>query len=108
VPGQVKTPPLTVMTTDGNTYTEDLLPSKGSPQNPLTQQELGDKFMGLATRVLPRDQASQIAAAVKNLEDVKDLRDLTKLLVSPLTQDDIKNVSSQASATISHQIWFWA
>jgi hypothetical protein len=78
----VKTLPLTVKTTDGKTYTEDLLPSKGSPQNPMTQQELEDKFMGLATRVLPREQASQIAAAVGNLEEVKDLRDLTDLLVS--------------------------
>lgn len=83
VPGQVKTPPLTVKTTDGKTYTEDLLPSKGSPQNPMTQQELEDKFMGLATRVMPKDQATKIAATVKNLEEVKDLRDLTDLLVSP-------------------------
>jgi len=41
---------------DGETYTEDLLPSKGSPQNPMTQQELEDKFMGRATSALPRDQ----------------------------------------------------
>jgi hypothetical protein len=68
---------------DGETYTEDLLPSKGSPQNPMTQQELEDKFMGRATSALPRDQASQIAAAVRNLEEVKDLRDLTDLLVGP-------------------------
>jgi hypothetical protein len=39
-------------------------------------------FIGLATRVIPEDQAAQIAA-VKNLEEVKDLRDLTNLLVSP-------------------------
>jgi 2-methylcitrate dehydratase PrpD len=83
VPGQVKSPPLTVKTTDGKAYTEDFLPSKGSPQNPMTRQELEDKFMGLATRVLPRDQAAQIAAAVRSLEEVKDLRDLTDLLVSP-------------------------
>lgn len=83
VPGQFKSPPLTVKTTDGKTYTEDLLPSKGAPQNPMTQQELENKFMGLATRVIPREQASQIAATVKDLEEVKDLRDLTNLLVSP-------------------------
>lgn len=82
LPGLVKTPPLTVKTTDGKTCTEDLLPSKGSPQDLMTQQELEDKFTGLTTRVLPRDQAAQIAAAVKNLEEVKDLRDLADLLVS--------------------------
>jgi 2-methylcitrate dehydratase PrpD len=83
VPGQVKTPPLVVKTTDGKTYTEELLPSKGSPQNPMTQEELENKFMGLATRVMPKEQAFKIAETVRNLEEVKDLRDLTGLLVSP-------------------------
>jgi 2-methylcitrate dehydratase PrpD len=62
---------------------QDLRPSKGSPQNPMTDEELEDKFMSLATRVLPQEQASKIAATVRDLENVKDLRDLTDLLVSP-------------------------
>jgi hypothetical protein len=40
-------------------------------------------FMGLATRVVPEEQASKIAATVRNLEEIKQLRDLTDLLVSP-------------------------
>jgi 2-methylcitrate dehydratase PrpD len=74
-------PKLTVKTKDGNTYVEDLSPSKGSPQNPMTYEELENKFMGLATRVMPKEQASTIAAMVRDLEKVKDLRDLTELLV---------------------------
>ena len=74
---------LTVKTADGKTYVEDLLPSKGSPQNPMTYEELEKKFMDLATRVMPQEQASKIAATVRSLEKVKDLRDLTDLLVSP-------------------------
>jgi 2-methylcitrate dehydratase PrpD len=76
-------PVLTVKTRDGSTYVEDLLPSKGSPQNPMTYEELEDKFIGLATRVMPEGQASKIAATVRDLEKVKNLRDLTDLLVSP-------------------------
>ena len=53
---------LTVKTQGGRTYVEELLPSKGSPQNPMTYEELEAKFMGLATRVLPEEQASKIAA----------------------------------------------
>lgn len=49
----------------------------------MTYEKLEDKFMGLATRVMPKEQASKIAATVRNLEEVKDLRDLTDLLVSP-------------------------
>ena len=87
VRGDVKTPPLTVKTQDGTTYTEDLLPSKGSPQNPMTDKELEEKFMGLAARVMPREQTVKIAATVRNLETIKDLRDLTELLVSPPGND---------------------
>jgi hypothetical protein len=38
----------------------------------MTQQEFEDKFKGFATRVMPREQASRIAGAVRNLEEVKD------------------------------------
>lgn len=82
-PGLVKSPPLTVKTTDGKSYAEDLRPSKGSPQNPMTDEELEKKFMSLATTVMPQEQASKIAATVRNLEEIQDLRDLTDLLISP-------------------------
>jgi hypothetical protein len=51
----------------------------------MSHNELESKFMGLATTVLPREQASRIAAAVRNLEEIKELRDLTDLLVCPST-----------------------
>lgn len=73
---------LTVKTNDGKTYEERLQPSKGSPQNRMTYEELEHKFMTLATRVLPQEHASKIAATIRDLEKVDDLRDLTDLLVS--------------------------
>jgi hypothetical protein len=51
----------------------------GSPQNPMTHEELENKFIGLATRVVPEEQASKIAATVRNLEEIEELRDLTDL-----------------------------
>jgi hypothetical protein len=48
----------------------------------MTYEELEHKFMGLATRVLPQEHASKIAATIRDLEKVEDLRDLTDLLVS--------------------------
>lgn len=73
---------LTVKTSSGKTYSEQLLPSKGSPENPMTHQELEDKFMSLATKVMPTEQASKIAATVSDLENVEHLGELTDLLVS--------------------------
>lgn len=46
-------------------------------------RQLEDKFMGLASRVIPQEQAAKIADTVRKLEEVKDLCDLTDLLVSP-------------------------
>jgi hypothetical protein len=38
--------------------------------------------MSLAIRVLPQENASKIAATIRELEKVEDLRNLTGLLVS--------------------------
>lgn len=48
----------------------------------MTDEELENKFMSLATTVMPQEQASKIAEAVRNLEEMEELRDLTDLLVS--------------------------
>jgi 2-methylcitrate dehydratase PrpD len=80
---QGKSPVLTVKTKGGKTYVQDLLPSKGSPKNPMTYEELEHKFTRLATRVMPKEQASEIASLVRDLENVKDLHTLTELLVCP-------------------------
>ena len=56
----------------------------------MTYQDLEDKFMGLATRVMPRDQASKIAESVRDLETLWDLRGLTDLLVSPFLTEVVQ------------------
>ena len=56
VPGQIKSPPLTVKTAGGKTYAEDLRPSKGSPQNPMSHEELEDKFMGQQQQCCPESK----------------------------------------------------
>ena len=48
----------------------------------MTHEEIENKFMGLATTVMAQEQASKIAATVRNLEETKELQDLTGLLVS--------------------------
>lgn len=61
----------------------------------MTYDELEYKFIGLATRVLPQEQASKIAATVRNLEKVTDLRDLTDLLVSPSSRTLVSSDASE-------------
>ena len=50
------------------------------PQNPLTPQEIEDKFRDLATTVIPAKQAEEIIKAVKNLEDMVNIQSLIALM----------------------------
>jgi 2-methylcitrate dehydratase PrpD len=54
---------------------------KGDPVDPLTDAEVQEKFLGLATRAVPEAQARQIIDAVANLEVLGSIRELTRLLV---------------------------
>jgi 2-methylcitrate dehydratase PrpD len=50
--------------------------AKGSWQKPLTREELQDKFLDCATRVLDKDQATELFEKLWSLEDLASLREL--------------------------------
>jgi 2-methylcitrate dehydratase PrpD len=55
---------------------------KGSPANPMTYEEVAEKFHGCcAFAKWPKDKADCIVEVVRNLEQLKDVRELTALLV---------------------------
>ena len=68
--------------TDGQKYSAKVFHPRGSPENPLSRQELEDKFLGLASMVLSRDRAKKLLHAVRNLEQMKDINELAELTVS--------------------------
>jgi 2-methylcitrate dehydratase PrpD len=54
---------------------------KGSPANPMSDDELANKFRECAAwGRLPKANANKVIAAVFNLEKLKSVRELTKLL----------------------------
>src|ERR1043166_4325167 len=69
-------------TTDGNKYDAKVFHPKGSPENPLSEEELRAKFMGLATMVGSKEKSQRIMEAVDNLEQLDDARQLTELLAT--------------------------
>jgi 2-methylcitrate dehydratase PrpD len=71
---------VTLETTDGQHRIAKVFHPKGSPENPLSQEELHDKFLGLASRVLTNDRAAKVLHAVQNLEQLKDIGELAELL----------------------------
>ncbi len=55
--------------------------SKGLPENPLSYAEVKEKFHSLVDPILPIGRPNQIVDAVDNLERIKNIDELVKLLV---------------------------
>ncbi len=67
--------------TDGRTLSGRADFGKGSPANPMSDQELADKFRECATwGKLPKASAEKIVEMVFDLEKLKNVRELTRLL----------------------------
>ncbi|WP_010531849.1 MmgE/PrpD family protein [Lentibacillus jeotgali] len=65
--------------TNDKTYIKEIINAKGDPTNPLTLNELEEKFLYLSKNLLGIPQASSIVAAIRNLETVEDITELLAL-----------------------------
>lgn len=70
-----------VTTRDGRKLSKVVWNGKGSPDNPLTRDDLTLKFRGLAGQVMKEPQMNQIIETVYGLETLPDISQLTSLLV---------------------------
>ena len=65
---------------DGRSITGRADFGKGSPTNPMSYDEVAEKFLGCAAFAeWPTAKARQVIEIVRNLEDVSDVRSLTAL-----------------------------
>jgi 2-methylcitrate dehydratase PrpD len=71
---------VTLQTKDGKTYSTRIDFPKGDPENPLTWDELIDKFRNLISPIFSKARQTQIIDKVKSLEQVADVNDLSLLL----------------------------
>jgi len=70
---------VTIYTTDGREFTKQLDYPKGDPRNPLTDQEVEEKFDALAAPVLSDEARKRIKDAVWSLEKVGSVSELMDL-----------------------------
>ncbi len=61
---------------DGRTETERVDWPRGYPQNPLSAEEIEDKFLGLATGIIGHRAAERVVQLVRRLEELDDLEGL--------------------------------
>jgi 2-methylcitrate dehydratase PrpD len=74
--------PQIIIELDGQSYTLDTGPYKGSPRNPFTWDDMREKFTRYAGQVLDRARIDDIIAIVANLEEVTDMARLAELVAA--------------------------
>jgi 2-methylcitrate dehydratase PrpD len=67
---------------DGKTFNKESGPYRGSPQNPLTQGALEQKFKECGELVLDGGKISDALRLINGIEDVGDLNELIHMLIS--------------------------
>ena len=66
-------------TTDGTELTDEIVFPPGHPENPLSDDELSGKFLGMAHRVLDDAAARRMLDLLWHLDELPDLTELTEL-----------------------------
>ena len=67
---------------DGTEYSASTDAPRGDPANPISYDELAEKFKGLAKNVIPEANVYQLLDKIKTLEQVSDI-DVLLDLCSP-------------------------
>lgn len=71
---------LVEITARGEKFTSEVSEAKGSPSNPMSDEELAEKFRANACySLIKTDKVNQAIEAIFNLEKVKDISELAKL-----------------------------
>jgi 2-methylcitrate dehydratase PrpD len=72
---------VTIRLRNGETYSIEKEHAKGSPEVPMTLEELRGKFTDCARQALDREAAERALEAIESLETLSDIRPLCRLLM---------------------------
>jgi len=76
----VKWPVVLKIKTNGNSYELRKDYPKGEPEDPISFEEVAEKFKSLAAEKFSEDQINEIIKIIKRLDKISDVRDLTDVL----------------------------
>ena len=74
--------PVTITMKDGRKFTKTVEKVRGSPGNPMTRDELLDKYRACASRVLKGERVERSIAALENLEKLATVAELIDTLTT--------------------------
>lgn len=72
---------VTVQTKKGETYTEKVDTPLGSPQNPLSDSELHQKFEDCTKSILAENEIHRVVQFIDHLEDLEHINELMNIIV---------------------------
>jgi 2-methylcitrate dehydratase PrpD len=72
---------VTVHTEDNGVYRERVYSSLGTPEKPLSDNELQQKFLNCAKSILRRGEIDRVIQLITHLEELKNINDLMDVLV---------------------------
>jgi 2-methylcitrate dehydratase PrpD len=70
-----------ILTKDGKRYFTRIEYPKGDPENPVSWEEMIEKFYNLSNRFLTKERRLKIVDEVKRLEKIRDFRKWSPLLL---------------------------
>jgi 2-methylcitrate dehydratase PrpD len=70
-----------ILTEDEKSYSTTIEYPKGDPENPLSWQEMKERFHDLTGRIMKKEQRLKIVAAVERLDEIKDIGRWSALLL---------------------------
>jgi 2-methylcitrate dehydratase len=68
---------VTITTTEGKAFTKRVDVPKGDPRDPMTEEEIGVKFMALGKGVIGEPACKQLAATIMKMETLTNVKELT-------------------------------
>lgn len=77
---EIKRARVTVTTNDGSQYTTQTDVAKGSPEDPMSDEEVESKFFANSNNILNPERQLELVEAVWSLEDWEDIGDFMQLM----------------------------
>lgn len=74
---------VTINMKDGHSFTRRIDKARGTPDHPLTDEEIAEKFRSCAVRTLDPSQVEQAASQIFSLQNLPDIRDLMAAIAAP-------------------------
>ena len=89
---------LSVRTTDGRTFTREVLHRRGSPENPVTRPDVEHKFNSNVDRLLQSRARDRLIELSASLEKLPNLAGINEIMAAPLSEAPAHPAAGRAEA----------